>query len=57
MYDKWLRHNKAVRGAKMLKGLGNPFKGKSAKQIDQMFRKKGFEVRGGYPEKRVGWLC
>ena len=28
---------------------GNPFKGKSAKQIDRMFRKKGFSARGKNP--------
>ena len=28
---------------------GNPFKGKTPKQIDEMFRKKGFEPRGPDP--------
>ena len=31
------------------RGLGNPFKGKSAAQIDEMFRKKGVEPRGPDP--------
>jgi RHS repeat-associated protein len=31
------------------RGLGNPFKGKSAAQIDQMFRTKGFDPRGPSP--------
>ena len=30
-------------------GLSNPFKGKSVEQIDKMFRKKGFELRGPNP--------
>ena len=34
---------------RVTKGLGNPFKGKSPKQIDRMFRNKGFETRGPNP--------
>jgi len=30
-------------------GLGNPFKGKTPAQIDEMFRAKGFEPRGPDP--------
>lgn len=36
------------------KGLGNPFRGKSAVQIDEMFRKKGFDPRGPYPARGKG---
>ena len=36
------------------KGLGNPFKNKSAKDIDKMFRKKGFESRGPDPINGYG---
>jgi len=31
------------------KGLGNPFKGKTPTQIDEMFKAKGFEPRGPDP--------
>jgi RHS repeat-associated protein len=31
------------------KGLGNPFKGKTAAEIDEMFKAKGFEPRGSDP--------
>lgn len=31
------------------KGLGNPFKGKTAAEIDEMFKAKGFEPRGPDP--------
>jgi uncharacterized protein RhaS with RHS repeats len=31
------------------KGMGNPFKGKSATEIDDMFRRKGFDPRGPDP--------
>lgn len=31
------------------KGLGNPFKGKSPLEIDQMFRRKGFKLSGPNP--------
>ncbi len=34
---------------RVTKGLGNPFKGKSPKQIDRLFRNKGFETRGPNP--------
>ena len=33
---------------------GNPFQGKSAKEIDKMFRAKGFEPRGPNPIKGEG---
>ena len=33
---------------------GNPFKGKSAKQIDRMFRKKGFTKSGPEPSNGTG---
>ncbi|MCL1482096.1 MULTISPECIES: RHS repeat-associated core domain-containing protein [unclassified Marinobacter] len=36
------------------KGLGNPFKNKSAKEIDDMFTKKGFEKRGPDPAGGTG---
>jgi hypothetical protein len=44
------------------KGLGNPFKNKSAKEIDGMFTKKGFEKKGldlaggtgGYVKPKTG---
>ena len=36
------------------KGLGNPFKGKTPRQIDKMFRKKGFETRGPNPLEGKG---
>ena len=35
-------------------GLGNPFKNKTAEQIDKMFRKKGFEPRGRDPLNGYG---
>ena len=35
-------------------GLGNPFKGKSPRQIDRMFKNKGFETRGKNPRKGKG---
>ncbi len=34
---------------RVTKGLKNPFKGKSPRQIDKMFSKKGFETRGPDP--------
>jgi RHS repeat-associated protein len=36
------------------RGLGNPFKGKSALEIDAMFRAKGFQPRGPDPLKGLG---
>lgn len=36
------------------RGLGNPFKGKSAMEIDKMFRAKGFQPRGPDPLKGLG---
>ncbi|MBU2545607.1 MAG: hypothetical protein KKE46_00505, partial [Gammaproteobacteria bacterium] len=36
------------------KGLGNPFKGKNAGEIDQMFRAKGYEMRGNNPVNGEG---
>lgn len=35
-------------------GLGNPFKGKSFGQIDEMFKSKGFEVKVDYALKGKG---
>ena len=35
--------------AKGGKGLGNPFKGRTAAEIDEMFKAKGFEPRGPDP--------
>jgi RHS repeat-associated protein len=35
-------------------GLGNPFKGKSPQQLDQMFRDKGFDPRGPDPASGKG---
>ncbi|WP_235600423.1 hypothetical protein [Aeribacillus pallidus] len=40
---------KARRAQRFLKGLGNPFKGKTFKEIEDMFIKKGFEKRGSDP--------
>jgi|688.fasta_scaffold781638_2 hypothetical protein len=31
------------------KGLGNPFRGKTAAEIDEMFKAKGYELRGPDP--------
>jgi RHS repeat-associated protein len=42
----------AMKGAG--KGLGNSFKNKSAKEIDDMFTKKGFEKRGPDPAGGTG---
>ena len=39
---------------RVAKGLGNPFKGKTPGQIDNMFRKKGFDPRGKNPRKGKG---
>ncbi|MDK9757033.1 hypothetical protein KIV40_16865 [Vibrio sp. D173a] len=36
------------------KGLGNPFKDKTAKEIDEMFTDKGFEKRGPDPANGTG---
>lgn len=45
-------------GARMLddaaSGLGNPFRGKNASQIDEMFQQKGFEARGPDPVNGKG---
>ncbi len=35
-------------------GLGNPFRGKNASQIDEMFQRKGFEPRGPDPVNGKG---
>ena len=35
-------------------GLGNPFKDKTPQQIDEMFKKKGFEPRGPDPVNGKG---
>ncbi len=37
------------KGLNAAKGLGNPFRGKSPAQIDEMFRRKGFDPRGPDP--------
>jgi hypothetical protein len=39
----------ALRAAGAAKGLGNPFKGKTAVQIEEMLQTKGFEMRGPDP--------
>lgn len=36
------------------KGLANPFKGKSAGEIDKMFKGKGFDPRGPNPKGGKG---
>ncbi|WP_340614852.1 RHS repeat-associated core domain-containing protein [Xenorhabdus thailandensis] len=41
-------------GKAAVKGLGNPFKDKTAKEIDAMFRKKGFEPKGRDPAGGYG---
>jgi hypothetical protein len=38
-----------VEAAVVKEGLGNPFKGKTPAQIDEMFKAKGFEPRGPDP--------
>ena len=46
---------KAFPGGKgNVKGLGNPFKGKTPQPIDRMFRKKGFNPKGSDPSKGKG---
>lgn len=45
-YKAWKRINKSL-GA-------NPFKGKTAAKIDEMFRKKGFQFRGPEPQNGTG---
>lgn len=40
--------------ARRAKGLGNPFKGKTFKEIDNIFMKKGFKKRGPDPLKGKG---
>ncbi|GMO00832.1 hypothetical protein PthstB1num2_28720 [Parageobacillus thermoglucosidasius] len=37
------------KGTNKSEGLGNPFKGKTFKEIEDMFMKKGFEKRGPDP--------
>ncbi|WP_338883011.1 RHS repeat-associated core domain-containing protein [Xenorhabdus sp. TH1] len=41
-------------GKAAVKGLENPFKDKTAKEIDAMFRKKGFEPKGRDPAGGYG---
>lgn len=46
--------NNSIVGFLKGKGLGNPFKGKTFEEIDEMFTKKGFEKRGPDPVNGKG---
>ncbi len=48
-YAKNLKYLKSGVGHSAGKGLGNPFKDKTATEIDKMFKAKGFEPRGPDP--------
>jgi len=49
---KWLGNG--LRAVAKPKGLGNPFRGKTPAEIDEMFRRKGFEPRGPNPASGKG---